>query len=169
MSDSAWSVIEYRRYFSLSAMSLYACRQACGRRLFFPQLRWELQISPYCRAAEGPACCLGYPSRLRPPVERRCGLGLCPQVCCRLVEGHNDTVLCVHVEKAHPVANLEAVEAALLNNAYIEAIACRIHHCGPYAAAGGGTRHQHRINIHLVEVPDERGPKEATGPTLRNN
>src|SRR5262245_15271733 len=117
----------------------------------------------------GPACCLGYPSRLRHPVERRGGLSLCPQVCCRLVEGHNNTVLRVHVEKAHPVANLEAVEAALLDNAYIEAVACRIHHCGPYTATGGGTRHQHRVNVHLVEVPDERGSKEATGPTLRNN
>src|SRR4030095_3186195 len=112
---------------------------------------------------------LGYPARLRHPVERRRRLGLCPQVGCRLVEGHDDTVLRVHVEEAHPVANLEAVEAALLDNAYIEAVACRIHHCGPYTAAGGGTRHQNRVNVHLVEVPDERGPKETTGPTLRND
>ena len=98
---------------------------------------------------------LRYSARLWYCVEYRRGLGLCPQVCYRLIEGHDDTILRVHVEEAHPVANLEAVEAALLDDAYIETVACRIHHCGPYTAAGGGTRHQHRVNVHFVQVSDE--------------
>src|SRR5262249_22812622 len=115
------------------------------------------------------ARCLAYPSKLRPSVERRCGLGLGPQICRRLVERHDGTILRVHIEEAHLVANLEPVEAALLDNAYIEAVAGRIHYSGAYTATCGGPRHQHRVNIPLVEVSDEGGPEEATGPTLCND
>ena len=67
------------------------------------------------------------------------------------------------------MADLEAIEAALLDDAYIEAVAGRVHHGGPHTAAGRGPGHQHCVNVHLVEVPDEGGPEEATGPTLRND
>src|SRR5262249_59180471 len=115
------------------------------------------------------ARCLAYPSKLRPSVERRCGLGLGPQICRRLVERHDGTIRRMHIEETHLVANLEAVEAALLDNAYIEAVAGRIHYSGAYTATGGGPRHQYRVNVHLVEVSDEGGPEEATGPTLCND
>src|SRR6266511_4619743 len=97
------------------------------------------------------------------------GLGLWPQVLRHLLEGQDEAVLRVHVQEAHLVADLEAIEAALLDDAYIEAVACRVHHGGPHTAAGRGPRHQHGVNVHLVEVPNEGGPEEATGPTLRDN
>src|SRR5262249_30239819 len=102
-------------------------------------------------------------------TERGGRLGLCPQVLRHLLEGHDDAVLRVHVQEAHLVADLEAIEAALLDDAYIEAVAGCVHHSGPHTAAGRGPRHQYCVNVHLVEVPDEGSPEKATGPTLRND
>src|SRR5262249_27321691 len=73
------------------------------------------------------------------------------------------------VQEAHLVADLEAVEAALLDDTHIEAVAGRVHRGGPHTAAGRGPRHQHRVDIHLVQVADEGGPEEATGPALSND
>ena len=67
------------------------------------------------------------------------------------------------------MADLKAIEAALCDDTHVEAVAGRVHHGGPHATAGRGPRHQHRIDVHLVQVPDEGGPEEAAGAALRND
>src|SRR5712692_9826198 len=112
---------------------------------------------------------LTHSHRLRRSAGRGCGLGLRPQVLCSLREGHDATVLRMHVQEAHFVADLKAVEAALCDDTHVEAVAGCVHHGGPYAAAGRRPRHQRRVDIHLVQVPDEGGPEEAAGAALRND
>ena len=85
------------------------------------------------------------------------------QVRCCLGEGHDQAVRGMHVQAAHPVANLEAVEAARLGDADVEAGAGRVHGGGAQAATGCGPRHQYSADISFVPVAHEESVKEAAG------
>jgi hypothetical protein len=75
----------------------------------------------------------------------------------------------MHAQEAHPMANLEAIEAALLNDADVEAVAGRVHDGGAHAATGCDPRHQHSVEISFVQVAREGSAKEAAGAALGND
>jgi hypothetical protein len=75
----------------------------------------------------------------------------------------------MHAQEAHSVANLEAIEAALLGDAIVEAVAGRVHYGGAHVATGCGPRHQHSADISFVQVAHEGSAKEASGTALGND